>query len=109
MEPVKISVYGIVGNSLCVSAKDGEKVYKKIREVLEKGKKVELSFLNVQLLTAAFFKYSNWKLYWDFSEEKIKNSLFLRNISAARINNIAKEKLDLTAELEAVFTGLIIE
>lgn len=54
MEPVKISVYGIVGNSLCVSAKDGEKVYKKIREVLEKGKKVELSFLNVQLLTAAF-------------------------------------------------------
>jgi len=82
MEPVKISVYGMVGNSLCVVAKDGEKVYKKIREALETGKKVELSFLNVRLLSPAFLNAAIGKLYGDFSEEKIKNSLFLCNISA---------------------------
>lgn len=82
MEPVKISVYSIVGNSHCVLAKDGERVYQKIKEALEKGRKVALSFLNIELLTPDFLNTAIGKLYGEFSVETIKNALFLCDISA---------------------------
>jgi hypothetical protein len=63
-------------------AADGEKVYKKIKEALDRNKRVELSFLNVELLTSAFLNAAIGKLYGDFSAEKIRKSLFLRSISA---------------------------
>mgnify|MGYP001074600624 CR=1 FL=1 len=81
MEPVKISVYSLVGNSFCVSAEDGKRVYEKIKEALVQGKNVELSFLNVELLTSAFLNTAVGMLYGDFSEDKIKSSLSLSSIS----------------------------
>jgi hypothetical protein len=81
MEPAKISVYSIVGSSHCVLAEDGERVYEKIKEALEKEKHVELSFLNIELLTSAFLNAAIGRLYENFPEEKIRKSLFLRNIS----------------------------
>lgn len=81
MEPVKISVCSIVGSPSCFSEKDAEKVYEKIKEALANDKNVELSFLNVELLTPAFLNAAIGKLYGDFPEEKIKNSLFLSNIT----------------------------
>jgi|SRR5690554_2950144 hypothetical protein len=82
VEPIKISVYSLVGSSHCILAADGEKVYKKIKEALDRNKRVELSFLNVELLTSAFLNAAIGKLYGDFSAEKIRKSLFLRSISA---------------------------
>jgi len=81
MEPVKISAHSIVGSSHCILAEDGEKVYEKIKEALDKDKPVELSLLNIELLTPAFIYAAIGKLYESFSEEKIRKSLFLRNIS----------------------------
>ena len=81
MEVVKISAYSIVGSSHCILAEDGEKVYGKIKEALDKDKPVELSFSNIELLTPAFINAKIRKLYESFSEEKIRKSLFVRNIS----------------------------
>ncbi|NLZ45045.1 MAG: STAS-like domain-containing protein [Clostridia bacterium] len=81
MEVVKISVYSIVDSSHCILAEDGEKVYEKIKEAFGKDKPVELSFLNIELLAPAFINAAIGKLYESFSEEKIRKSLFVRNIS----------------------------
>ena len=47
----------------------------------EKNKKIVISFQNVEKLTTAFLNNAIGKLYKDFDEEKIKQSLSLENIT----------------------------
>ena len=75
------SIYSIVGDSFCVAAEDGEKVFEVIREALKKNMRVELSFLNVDMMTSAFLNTAIGKLYKEFDEEKIKNSLKVSDIT----------------------------
>ncbi len=53
-EPIILRVYEVVGSSLCVSSADGQKVFEQIQQTLNDGKKVRLSFQNVESLTSAF-------------------------------------------------------
>jgi len=81
MEEVVINVYAIVGDSYCVAADDGEKVFEQIRQVIAQGKKAAISFLNVEMLTSAFLNTSVGKLYGEFDEAPLKNGLSVRDIS----------------------------
>ena len=74
-EQVSISVYEVVGNGLCVASDDGQKVNDQIAVALRKGKKVRLSFKNVESLTATFLNAAVGQLYGEFSERKIKSNL----------------------------------
>jgi len=81
METLKINIYSIVGSSFCVEAEDGERVFELIKKTLHEKKTVEISFLNVELLTTAFLNSAIGKLYQDFSETEIKNLLSVKDIS----------------------------
>ncbi len=80
MNVVKINIYSEVGNSFCVAAEDGEQVFKKISEAIKNGKKVVISFLNVEIVTSAFLNSAIGQLYGSFDEKLLKNSLDVEDI-----------------------------
>lgn len=80
---IKKSVYQIVGSDICVEAEDGQKVYEVLYDFLSKKQVVILSFLNVTMITSAFFNTAIGLLYKDISEEDIKKFLKLEDLQPA--------------------------
>ncbi len=83
MNKIILSIYSITGDPFCVSAEDGEKVFKQIKKGINEEKNIELSFLNIEMLTSAFLNTAVGKLYSEYDEEKIRASLSLSDISDA--------------------------
>ena len=81
MEKITISIINTVGSSFCTETEDGQKVYELIKKALEEKKKVNISFLNVEMLTTAFLNTAIGQLYNNFAEEIIKNSLSVDNLT----------------------------
>jgi hypothetical protein len=81
MDIININVFNSVGNPFCVEADDGQKVYDQIQKALEKGKKVKLSFQNVEMLTSAFLNTAIGQLYRDFDEGFIKAHLTVEQLA----------------------------
>ena len=71
-ENIKISLFEVVGSSLCVASDDGQKVYKRLTAALKTDRDVSLSFHNITALTAAFLNAAIGQLYGTFSEEEIR-------------------------------------
>ena len=72
---IAISIFEVVGNSLCVASGDGQKVYDRLAFVLEQGHSAVLSFHNVTMLTSAFLNTAIGQLYGKFDEDQIRASL----------------------------------
>lgn len=70
-----IMVFEVVGNGICVSSDDGQKVHDQIAAALREGKKIKVSFLNVESLTSAFLNAAIGQLYGEFSEGTIRAAL----------------------------------
>lgn len=81
MENTTINIVNTVGDSFCVEAEDGQKVFELIIKVLTEGRNVTLSFLNVEMLTTAFLNTAIGQLYRDFPEETIREKLKVENLS----------------------------
>lgn len=81
MEEIIISIFNVVGNSFCVEADDGQKVFDLIKKALQEGKKARLSFQNIEMLTSAFLNTAIGQLYRDFEENKIKSSLTVEDMT----------------------------
>jgi len=78
---IKISVTNITGDVFAVEAEEGQKIFEAIHKALSNNFKVVISFLNIKIITTAFLNTAIGQLYKDFSEEKIKNSLCVEDIS----------------------------
>jgi len=78
---VRIRVFEVVGSDLCVASDDGQKVHDQIAIALREGRKVNISFYNVESLTSAFLNAAIGQLYGEFSEEKIKASISVKDMS----------------------------
>ena len=81
MDEVKVNIFSIVGQEDCTLPEDGDKVYKTIQKILNENKKASLSFLHVNKLTTAFLNNAIGKLYGEFDENKIKESLSVQDLS----------------------------
>ncbi len=81
MEEIIISIFNVVGNSFCVEADDGQKVFDLIKKALQEEKKARLSFQNIEMLTSAFLNTAIGQLYRDFEENKIKSSLTVEDMT----------------------------
>jgi len=81
MDKIKIGIYAITGDSFCVAAEDGEKVFEQVKKGFLEEKKIDISFLNVEMLTSAFLNTAIGKLYGAFDEDKIKTNLSVSDIS----------------------------
>lgn len=90
MEVNTINIINVVGDSYCIEAEDGEKVFSLINKAISENKKVVLSFLNVEMLTTAFLNTAVGQLYRDFSEEKIKESLSVKDMSQNGLNALKR-------------------
>jgi len=97
MEKISIKVYSIIGSAYCVEAEDGEKVYSLIKKALDEKRAVELSFLNIEILTTAFLNSAVGKLYNDYSAEFLKDNMSVVDIT--RSGAIALKRVIDTAKL----------
>ena len=77
---IEISLFEVVGSSLCVASGDGQKVYERLEPGLKSGHKVVLSFRNVTTLTYAFLNAAIGQLYGTFNSEQIRSLLKVKDI-----------------------------
>jgi hypothetical protein len=78
---IAIKVFEVVGSKLCVASSDGQKVHDQIAAAMNAGKHVGLSFLNVESLTSAFLNAAIGQLYAEFSEQNIRGSLSVSDMT----------------------------
>jgi len=90
MGKLTINIVNTVGNSFCVEAEDGQRVYELIKKVFLEKRKVTLSFLNVEMLTTAFLNTAIGQLYRDFSEELIKENLKVENLTQSGLVSLKR-------------------
>lgn len=72
---ITLSARAIVGSPFCVSTEDGIRVFEAIRQALQQGQNVVLSFAGVDSLTSAFLNAAIGQLYSEFSEAQIQEAL----------------------------------
>ena len=82
-EAVEKTIYQIVGNPICIEAEDGRKVSDIISQFLNKDRHITLSFLNIEILTSAFLNTAIGLLYKDYTEDKIKAYLNVKDLRPA--------------------------
>ena len=80
-DSIAIKVLEVVGSKLCVASSDGQKVHDQIAAALNAGKQVQLSFSNVESLTSAFLNAAIGQLYAEFSEQKIRATLSVSDMT----------------------------
>lgn len=90
MNEAKINVINVVGDSFCVEAEDGQKVFDLIIKAFKEEKKVILSFLNVEMLTTAFLNTAIGQLYKDFSEEFIKENISVHDLNQSGLVSLKR-------------------
>lgn len=90
MEDTILNIVNIVGDSFCVEAEDGQKVFDQILKVLQEGRNVTLSFLNVEMLTTAFLNTAIGQLYRDFPEEMIREKLKVEHLSQSGLVSLKR-------------------
>lgn len=78
---IKISLYEVLGKFELTFEHEGQVVYPLIAEAFNQGKKVVVSFKNVQLITWSFVTKAIGQLYEHFSESQIQSCLQLVDIS----------------------------
>ncbi|MDD4579112.1 MAG: STAS-like domain-containing protein [Methanothrix sp.] len=93
----EIRLTEIVGSELCIASEDGQKAHDSIKRALVKGKRVKISFKNVDDLTSAFLNSAIGQLYGEFSDDELKSKLSVADASnedlvlLKRVINRAKE------------------
>ncbi len=75
-----LSVFEIVGSSLCVASDDGQKVHDRIAAALRQGMRVTVSFQNVTSLTSAFLNAAIGQLYGAFTEGEIRAKIKVQDM-----------------------------
>jgi len=75
-----LSVFEIVGSSLCVASDDGQKVHDRIAAALHQGMRVTVSFQNVTSLTSAFLNAAIGQLYGAFTEDEIRAKIKVQDM-----------------------------
>lgn len=69
---ITVKVVELIGSPLCISSDDGQKVFDKLKELLNAGKKVVISFERVDMLISLFLNVAIGQLYGSFSEDEVK-------------------------------------
>ena len=78
---IKIGLYQVLGKSELTFEHEGQVIYPLIAEAFNQGKKVVVSFDNVQLITWSFVTKAIGQLYEHFSESQIQSCLQLVDIT----------------------------
>ena len=77
---IKIRVREVVGDEMCVSSNDGNKLYNRISPLLKEGHRVTLSFLNTKTKATAFFNAGFSPLYGEYSQDLLNSMLIIEDL-----------------------------
>ncbi|MCD6326743.1 STAS-like domain-containing protein [bacterium] len=81
-EQITIKVYEIIGGTDCIAAEDGQTVYELIVKAFRNGRRVNLSFQNINYMISAFLHPAIGQLYGgEFDEEFINSHLDYSDMS----------------------------
>lgn len=80
-----LSIFAHCG-SFCVASEDGELILARIKDALEFGQTVTLSFAGVQGLSAAFLRGAVGELLGTYSEEDLDRILRIEHMGEAERN-----------------------
>ncbi len=78
---LKISVYELVGGNSAIAVEDGQVLFVRIKNALEKDLSVEVSFTNVSLIVSSFLNASIGQLYGEFSDNLLSKKLKVTGLS----------------------------
>lgn len=76
-----IKIFELIGDSFCVSSTDGQKLHDQITQAFSNEYQVELSFVNIEIVTSAFLNSAIGQLYGEFTEKYIKQNLKITDIA----------------------------
>ena len=80
-DQIKIMVTDLIGSQSCISAEDGQKVFDKIKLLIQDRKQIIVSFKDVKMLISLFLNVAIGQLYESFSTEEIRNQLKVEELS----------------------------
>ena len=78
---VKVVVVDVIGRKICVSSRDGDKLFQSLVPLLDDGKHVVLSFKGVTMIISAFLNNAIGKLYSKFKPDRIDSLLVVEGMS----------------------------
>lgn len=90
MEKLKISIYNIVGDGICMEPSEGHKIFEIIDKGISADRKVILSFKNVTQLTTAFLNKAIGQLYKKYDEPEIKAHIRIEDITQSGAISLKK-------------------
>ncbi|PIU19046.1 MAG: hypothetical protein COT16_00335 [Elusimicrobia bacterium CG08_land_8_20_14_0_20_44_26] len=80
-EKLKINTFGEIGSTMCISTEDGEKIFSIIKKAFDKNITVEISFLNIEMITSAFLNAAIGQLYGKYEEKFIQQHLSVKDMA----------------------------
>ncbi len=80
-EQITIKVSDLIGGQFCISAEDGQKVFRKIEQLIRDGRLITISFKNVTMLISLFLNVAIGQLYGSLSEDAIRAQLKVDGLS----------------------------
>ncbi len=79
--PITIRVSDFTGGPIAVAAADGQQLHDAVAPLLKEGKPVVLSFAGIETIIAAFLSAAVGQLYGEFSKERIRELIAIRDLS----------------------------
>lgn len=80
-DQIRVRIVDVIGSFICVSAEDGQRVHDRIAPLLHDGKKVVLSFEQVETMISAFLNSAIGQLYGEFPEDLINKLVAFTELS----------------------------
>lgn len=80
-QEIPVRVFDIVGGPLCTSSDDGQLVHDRIAPMLREGKRVALSFAQIDTVISAFLNAAIGQLYGEFKENEVRERLAIRDMA----------------------------
>lgn len=93
-----VNVKEVIGKSIAMSTDDGKKLFKILYEYLKQGKKVQVSFKDIDILISHFLNEGFGKLYEKFENwDVLDNAIEYKDIDEDDLE-LLKEKVIPTAK-----------
>lgn len=104
-----IKVFDVLESPFAVSTEEGEKLFEVINKNLKANRRVEIDFIDIQLIVSTFLNASIGQLYGLYPTELIQEKVSLLNMSdddltiLKKVTDRAKEYFKDKSELEDLF------
>jgi len=80
-DQITVRVFEIIGSSDCISSEDGQRVYELMVRAFKEGRRVNLSFKNIDYVISAFLHPAIGQLYGRYDESFVRTNLAISDMS----------------------------